>query len=385
MDLVTRGLSTGSRMLDRMLLHGRDTVLTSEYIFFFLMFRHRKNIFIGKIRESRNAVPSITYAPHYRSRIFPRGPWRTDGCWTKCVGGTCCVAGSPFEHVNWSFQYDDILFDHGSPQFRQHEAYSLFCKWETVSLSHPWRLDWDEAAIAVATFGCKQSWTHYYSLWKFWLCWILWTLHRIQSHWNSSFLYKGTTQITIHRCFSEVAAWPCWTSPSLGRRLPRLILDDARCVARCVFGPKTYDVHEGTRERTEHRYYGEPVSAFAFSEERYNTHGCINIVTSKNDLDPVEPYEDITTASYFETGGLPESFVERLGMSDVCWQFISIQMLFATRYYGSEQHFVQFLPKHSWHTVISLLAILTCLPIGNSRPIVEAPISEGLSSRSWMT
>ena len=89
-------------------------------------------------------------------------------------------------------------------------------------------------------------------------------------------------------------------------------------LARCVFGPKTHDVHEGTRERTEHRYNGEPVEHFAFSSEaRFNTHGCKNIVTPEDQLDPIETYEDITTASYFETGGLPESFVERLGMSDV--------------------------------------------------------------------
>ena len=88
-------------------------------------------------------------------------------------------------------------------------------------------------------------------------------------------------------------------------------------LARCVFGPKTHDVHEGTRERTEHRYYGEPVESFAFSEERCNTHGCRNIVTPEDQLDPIERYEDITTASYFEVGGLPESFVERLRMSDV--------------------------------------------------------------------
>ena len=51
--------------------------------------------------------------------------------------------------------------------------------------------------------------------------------------------------------------------------------DDFRMIhavlARCVFGPKTCDIHEGTRERTEHRYNGEPVEALAFSEERCNT------------------------------------------------------------------------------------------------------------------
>ena len=89
-------------------------------------------------------------------------------------------------------------------------------------------------------------------------------------------------------------------------------------LARCVFGPKTHDVHEGTRERTEHQYNGEPVETFALtSEARCNTHGCRNIVTPEDQLDPIERYEDITTASYFEVGGLPESFVERLGMSDV--------------------------------------------------------------------
>ena len=34
MDLVERGVSTGSKMLDRMLLQGRDTVLTSENVYY---------------------------------------------------------------------------------------------------------------------------------------------------------------------------------------------------------------------------------------------------------------------------------------------------------------------------------------------------------------
>ena len=40
-------------------------------------------------------------------------------------------------------------------------------------------------------------------------------------------------------------------------------------------------------------------------------------MTPEDQLDPIERYEDITTASYFEVGGLPKTFVERLGMSDV--------------------------------------------------------------------
>ena len=89
-------------------------------------------------------------------------------------------------------------------------------------------------------------------------------------------------------------------------------------LARCIFGPKTHDIHEGTRERTEHRYNGEPVEHLAFSSEaRHNTHGCKNIVTPEDQLDPIETYEEITSASYYQTEGLPESFVQRLGMSEV--------------------------------------------------------------------
>jgi len=89
-------------------------------------------------------------------------------------------------------------------------------------------------------------------------------------------------------------------------------------LARCIFGPKTHHTHEGTRERTEHRYNGEPVEHFAFSTEaQYNTRGCKNIVTPEDQLDPIETYEEITAASYYQTDGMPESFVQRLGMSEV--------------------------------------------------------------------
>lgn len=39
-------------------------------------------------------------------------------------------------------------------------------------------------------------------------------------------------------------------------------------LARCVFGPKTHDIDEGTRERTEHRYTGEPTTTYAIADER---------------------------------------------------------------------------------------------------------------------
>lgn len=38
-------------------------------------------------------------------------------------------------------------------------------------------------------------------------------------------------------------------------------------LARCIFGPKTHDIDEGTRERVEHRYTGDDVATYAFSGE----------------------------------------------------------------------------------------------------------------------
>ena len=70
-------------------------------------------------------------------------------------------------------------------------------------------------------------------------------------------------------------------------------------LARCVFGPKTHDIDEGTRERTEHRYTGEPITTQAFADEsRYCCHGIKDVVTAGNQLDPIESYEGIADGSY---------------------------------------------------------------------------------------
>lgn len=40
-------------------------------------------------------------------------------------------------------------------------------------------------------------------------------------------------------------------------------------------------------------------------------------ITPEDRLDNIETYEEITAASYYEPQGLPESFVQRLGMAEV--------------------------------------------------------------------
>ena len=87
-------------------------------------------------------------------------------------------------------------------------------------------------------------------------------------------------------------------------------------LARCFFGPKT--INEGTSRRTEHRYSGEPIHRFAFTgDSRHNVVGCKDIATPESQLDNIETYEQITDASYYSAMGLPENFVQRLGLSEV--------------------------------------------------------------------
>ena len=58
-------------------------------------------------------------------------------------------------------------------------------------------------------------------------------------------------------------------------------------------------------------------------------------------------------------------------------------MLFVPRYYGSETHFVPFLPRHSCHMSISSLPILISLRTGNLRPI--AAMNEHLDWKNKIT
>ena len=59
--------------------------------------------------------------------------------------------------------------------------------------------------------------------------------------------------------------------------------------ARCGFGSKTHYINEVTRERYEHRYYGDDVASYSFSnEDRYSTHGLVNVVSEEDQLEEAE-------------------------------------------------------------------------------------------------
>ena len=90
-------------------------------------------------------------------------------------------------------------------------------------------------------------------------------------------------------------------------------------IARCVFGPQSHKIDEYTRERTERRYTGEDVSTFAFFDEsRYSTHGLKNVRTNPDQLDNIEAsYDDVVDESYFTTSGFTDQYVQRLGLGEI--------------------------------------------------------------------
>ena len=90
-------------------------------------------------------------------------------------------------------------------------------------------------------------------------------------------------------------------------------------IARCIFGPKSHNIDEYTRERTENRYTGEDVTSYSFfAEDPYNTHGITNVVTEEHHLDdPEETYDDLTQESYYATSGFSDQYVTRLGLGEI--------------------------------------------------------------------
>ena len=318
MELVTRGLSTGSRMLDRMLLHGRDTVLTSENVYF------------------------IPYVPTPEEHFYRQDPGEAGMLFRPSL----------MLHITdqeFSLEVLDALADlgrnvlAGRAVLRDHplnmstgvfNTTTYYLTMVVLNLGNLKRIPWFANGKRYPT-RIRENWAemkprlvlphlvvnnpgHIITLCESFdfvehheLC-IEYNVIGIQVSSSKEQHRSPSIAIFLKSPLGLVELLHHW---DVDHRDEFWMIHAV--LARCVFGPKTHDVHEGTRERTEHRYYGAPVESFAFSEERCNTHGCINIVTPEDQLDPIERYEDITTASYFEVGGLPDSFVERLGMSDV--------------------------------------------------------------------
>ena len=104
-------------------------------------------------------------------------------------------------------------------------------------------------------------------------------------------------------------------SKNTGSRTDRWILHGA--IFLVTFGPRTHDIHPGTRERQEHRYTGEQIDYYSIvHESRRNMHGITTVVTQEDDLDDIETYREIADSHDPPVRGYPESYVQRMGLAE---------------------------------------------------------------------
>ena len=318
MELVEQGVSTGSKMLDRMLLHSRDAVLTTENVYYVPYVPTPEEHFY---RQDPGEA-GMLFRPNLMLNIEDH-EFTLDVLDALAELGRNVLAGRAVlsDHpLNMSVEYFNtttyyltmVVLNLGNikriPYFANRKRYPSWI-----------RENWSEMKKRlVLPYLVVNKPGHIITLCERYdfcehndLC-IEYNVIGIQVY-STKELRSPSIAIFLKLPYGIVELMNHW---DVSHRDDFWVIHAV--LARCVFGPKTHDVHGGTRERTEHRYNGEPVENFAFSSEaRFSTHGCKNIETPEDQLDPIETYEEITNASYFEVGGLPESFVERLGMTDV--------------------------------------------------------------------
>ena len=104
-------------------------------------------------------------------------------------------------------------------------------------------------------------------------------------------------------------------SKNTGSRTDMWIIHGA--IFLVTFGPRTHDIHPGTRERQEHRYTGEPIDYYSIvHENRRNMHGITTVETEEADLDEIETYQEIIDNRDPPVRGYPESYVQRMGLAE---------------------------------------------------------------------
>ena len=88
-------------------------------------------------------------------------------------------------------------------------------------------------------------------------------------------------------------------------------------IVACTFGPRSHDINPGTRQRTVHRHTGDSIDVYAIApDHRICTHGIRNVETREDELDEVESYQEIADSQYFPVRGYPTSYVQRMGLAE---------------------------------------------------------------------
>ena len=323
-ELVNRGISTGSRQLDRIISTGIDSVELTDQIY------------------DIDYVPSpeehfLRQDPGEQGRMFrPRlmihitdNEWSLDILMKLRDLGRCALAGRAVcrDHVlfnavdfhNVSTHYFSIaVLNLGNiirpPWFANRKRYPSEIRNNEERLRENLILPY----LVVNNPGHIVTLNESYDFTLFRNLCIEYNLIGVQCFSNKTIHPSPPLSIFVKSSQGMVEVLHHWdASKTTGAKTDGWLLHAV--IARCIFGPRSHNVDEYTRERTENRYTGEDITTHSFSaEDRYCTHGIKNVITEEQNLeDPEESYDNLAQGNYFPTSGFTDQYVTRLGLAEI--------------------------------------------------------------------
>ena len=323
-ELVDRGISTGSRQLDRIILSGIESVDLTEQVYDIDYVPSPEEHFLRQDPGEQGKM----YRPRLMTHITD-DEWSLDILMQLCDLGRCVLAGRAVcrDHVLYnSVEYHNVSTHYLSvvvlnlgniirpPWFANRRRFPSEIRNNEERLRENLILPY----LVVNNPGHIITLNESYDFTLFRNLCIEYNLIGVQCMSNKQTHPSPPLSIFVKSSHGMVEVLHHWdASKESGARTDGWLLHAV--IARCIFGPRSHNIDEYTRERTENRYTGEDVTKYSFSaEDRFCTHGIKNVITQEQNLDnPEDSYDDLAQESYFPTSGFSDQYVTRLGLGEI--------------------------------------------------------------------
>ena len=323
-ELVNRAISTGSRQLDRIISAGIESVDLTEQIYDIDYVPSPEEHFLRQDPGEQGKM----FRPRLMTHITDE-EWSLDILMQLRDLGRCVLAGRAVcrDHV----LYNSVEFHNVSTHYLSVVVLNLGNiirqPWFANRKRYPSEIRNNEERLrenlvlphlVVNNPGHIITLNESYDFTLFRNLCIEYNLIGVQCFSNKQIHPSPPLSIFVKSSHGMVEVLHHWdASKTTGAKTDGWLLHAV--IARCIFGPRSHNIDEYTRERTENRYTGEDVTKFSFSaEDRFCTHGIKNVITEERNLDnPEDSYDNLAQDSYFETAGFSDQYVTRLGLGEI--------------------------------------------------------------------
>ena len=320
-DLVEAGITTGSRMLDRMILQGRDTVQISQNVYHLPYVPTPAEHFMRQDPGEAGAI--------YRPSLMVKIP-DEDFSWDvldalgelgrNCLAGRAVLSDHPRhnsaeEHNVDTFYISLTVLNLGKidrmPWFAGKKRYGSEIRDNFNRLKE--RLVLPHIVLNNPGHIITLCEAHDFSIFNS-LCVDYGTIGiQCQSDKPDAAPPLAVFLKTPHGMLELLHHWDI--SKRTGSKSDGWLIHAA--IVLCTFGPRSHTIDPVTRERREHRYHGEPINMYALVEEdRISTHGITIAETREDQLDRIETFRTIVDSEYYPVRGYPASYVQRMGLAE---------------------------------------------------------------------